>query len=370
MNSTQRLPDKLTPLPAARDAWLSGLVPVAPGELRPADALRCIAADMPAMPGHPRHDVASVDGWALRAHDLIGASAYSPVPLPARPAWVEAGDRMPDACDCVLDADAVDATGPIVQALAEAAPGQGLRRAGSDIAAGDRFVDAGQRILARHLLLARAAGQPTITVRRPRLRIVNLPGGAATAAFAADQARDAGAEVSVIEPSARDAAAIAAALDASSCDLIATVGGTGVGRGDATIAAIGQCGEIIAHGIALQPGRTSAVGLIAGKPVVALPGAPDQAFAAWWTLVVPALDRLSGRQSRPTLRLPLARKIASTVGITEIALLQRRDDAWLPLATGELPLRMIARADAGLAISAGSEGFAVGAAADAYMLRE
>ena len=69
------------------------------------------------------------------------------------------------------------------------------------------------------------------------------------------------------------------------------------------------------------------------------------------------------------MTLPLARKIASSVGIAEIALLAREGDAWLPLAIGDLPLQAIARADAWLAVPGGSEGFAAGTAVDAYMLR-
>ena len=134
--------------------------------------------------------------------------------------------------------------------------------------------------------------------------------------------------------------------------------------------ALAQRGEVIAHGIALQPGRTSAVGRIGKTPVVALPGAPDQAFAAWWTLALPVLDRLSGRRPRKTLSLPLARKIASSVGIAEIVLLERKDGAWMTLAAGELSLEAIARAEAWLAVPGGSEGFAAGAPVDAYMLRE
>ena len=127
---------------------------------------------------------------------------------------------------------------------------------------------------------------------------------------------------------------------------------------------------MFAHGIALQPGRTAAVGRIDATPVVVLPGAPDQAFAAWWTLVMPVLDRLSGRRPRKTLNLPLARKIASPVGIAEMVLLERKQGAWVTLAAGELSLDAIARAEAWLVVPGGSEGFAAGADVDAYMLRE
>ena len=158
--------------------------------------------------------------------------------------------------------------------------------------------------------------------------------------------------------------------NAEGCDLLLCIGGSGVGRTDATVAALAQRGEVLAHGIALQPGRSSAVGRIGKVPVVALPGAPDQAFAAWWTLALPALDRLSGRRPRKSLNLPLARKIASAVGIAEVVLLQRKQGSWITLAAGDLSLDAIARAEAWIVIAGGAEGFAAGAAVDGYMLRE
>ena len=144
----------------------------------------------------------------------------------------------------------------------------------------------------------------------------------------------------------------------------------GVGRSDGVIAALARRGEVIAHGIALQPGRTSAIGKVGQTPVIALPGAPDQALAAWWTLGVAALDRLAGRRPRRTVTLKLERKIASQVGIAEIVLLGRQRGAWMPLAAGDLALQIIARADAWLLVPGGSEGFAAGTPVDAYMLRE
>ena len=172
------------------------------------------------------------------------------------------------------------------------------------------------------------------------------------------------------EAAGRDAASIAAALVTEACDLLIAIGGSGVGRNDATVAALAQRGEIVAHGIALQPGRTAAVGRIGKIPVMALPGAPDQALAAWWTLALPALDRLSGRLPRTPLTLPLTRKVASLVGIAEVVLLERKDATWTPLAVGEMPLATIARADGWLAIPGGSEGHAAGTPVDAYLLRD
>jgi molybdopterin biosynthesis enzyme len=370
MTLPQRLPTSLTPLDVALEALLNAVEPVAPVELPPGEALRCIAADTQPLQAYPRCDLAAADGYAFCARDLVGASSYSPLPLSAPPVWVEAGDAMPETCDCVLDSGSVDLSGPLPQVLAEAIPGQGVRRAGSDIAAGSLVAEAGRRVLPRDLLMARAAGLARLNVRRPKLRIVNVPGGGVTADLIAESARAAGAETISFTAAGRDAGSIAAALDDGACDLLLIVGGSGVGRTDAAVTALAARGKILAHGMALEPGRTSAVGRLGKTPVVVLPGAPDQALAAWWTLALPAVDRLSGRRPRKTVNLPLARKIASGVGIAEIVLLERKQDMWITLAVGELSLEAIARAEAWLVVPGGSEGFAAGSLVDAYMLRD
>lgn len=367
---TQRLPPSLTSLDTARAALLRGLDPLAPLELPLTEAGGCIAAGAPLLPACPSRDIAAADGFALRANDLVGASAYSPLPLMTAPAWLEAGDAMPGGCDCVLDADAVEVSGPLVQVLAEGVPGQGVRRAGSDI--GDRTPSGreGHPVSAADLLIARVAGLDKLSVRRPRLRIVNVPGATATAHMIAGIAHAAGLDATTLTAGARDQASIAAAVDASCCDVLLTIGGSGVGRQDAAIAALAQRGDVLAHGIALQPGRTAAVARLGKVPAIALPGSPDHALAAWFALVLPLIDGLSARQPRRQVTLPLARKIASSVGIAEIALLAEEHKAWMPIAVGEWPLQAIARADAWLLISGSHEGFAAGAPVDAYLMRE
>ena len=325
---SSRQPLSLTPLDVALASLFRGLEPLTVIELPLREALDCVAAELPPLKAYPPHDIAVTDGWALRARDLVGASSYTPLALTNLPPWVEAGDRIPEGCDCVLDVDALDQTGPTIQVLAEAIPGQGIRRVGGEVADGFA-VPAGAALRPLDLVVARASGLKKVRVRRPRVRIVNIPaitGERTTAPLMEESAHASGAEVVSAEATSRDAASIAQALDARACDLLITIGGSGVGRTDATITALAQQGEAFAHGIAVQPGRTSAVGRIGDTPFLALPGAADQALGAWWALAVPVLDRLSGRQSQ-TPMLPLARKIASSVGIAEIALLARKDDA-------------------------------------------
>jgi molybdopterin molybdotransferase len=367
----QRLTASLIPLDEAIAGLLDGLEPVAPNERPIAETLGSVSAEMPLPHPFPTSDFAVTDGWAFCARDLVGASSYSPLPLAVPPVWVEAGDRMPGGSDCVVDSDLVELFGSMFQVSGEALPGQGIRRAGGDSGEGSLTIPGGRRLRALDLMLARAAGLKKLAVRCPRLHLIDVPaiaGHTVTARLIAESARMAGADVIYSQAGGRDAPAIAKAFDDERYDLIVTVGGTGVGRTDATVEALTMRGGLIAHGIALQPGRTTALGKADNIPVIALAGAPDQALAAWWTLVLPVLDRLSGHQQQAKT-LPLARKISSSVGIADIALLKKSDGAWMPLATGDLSLGHIMRADAWLAVPGSSEGFAAGTAVDGYMLR-
>ncbi|MBA3447723.1 MAG: molybdopterin-binding protein [Pseudaminobacter sp.] len=374
MSRTQPSTGALTSLESALAALLDGLAPVAPSLLPLDDALGRVAAEMPPLThALPACNIAMADGWAFRALDLAGASAYSPLPLMAAPAWVEAGQAMPEGCDCVLDAGLVECSGPMAQALAEAFPGQCVRRAGEDMGAGRPVAMAGKRIAAADLLVARAAGVDELAVRSPRLRVIDVAAPAKesfTSRFIVESAKASGATVGGIETVTRDATSIARALDNAACDLIVLIGGTGAGRTDATAEALGARGALIAHNIALQPGRTAATGRLGDTPVVALPGAPTQAFAAFLALVQPVLDRLSGRTARRSTVLPLTRKISSTVGLAEIVLLKQEQNGWTPLAVGDFSLDAMRSADAWLAIAGGSEGYAAGTPVGAIPLRD
>jgi molybdopterin biosynthesis enzyme len=364
----------LTTLEAAVAMLLDGLAPVAPGFLPLEEALGRVAAGMPPLARPlPAADKATMDGWAFRALDLVGASAYSPLPLANAPVWVETGNVMPEGCDCVIEAGLVDCDGPIVQAMGEAAPGQGMRRAGEDMEAGRPIIMAGQRLSAADLLVARSAGIREVAVRMPRLRLIDIAsphGNQTSAQFIAETAKLSGPAVAGIETVARDAASIAGVFDKGNCDLIVLIGGTGEGRADATGEALAAREALMAHNLALRPGRSTAIGRLGAMPIVALPGAPDQAFAAFLALVRPALDRLSGVSVRQRTTLPLARKISSTVGLAEMVLVKQDEDAWMPLAVGDFSLEAIRLAQGWLAIPGGSEGYAAGTPVAVWPLRD
>lgn len=370
---TQRLPASLTSLNTALRFLLDGLNPVEPRNVSLANSIGAVAAAMEPLQGpHPAFRVAVSDGWALRARDVVGASSYSPLTLASAPVWVEAGDRLPDHCDCVLDADMAEQFGSMFQVLAEVVPGHGIRRAGEDIGDGLSIITAGVPIKALDVLAVRAVGTDSLQIRSPRVRVIDIAandGGTASSQFILDFAKGIGAQVTGLQTRGRDAASISEAVGKSACDLLVMVGGTGLGRTDSAIEALMVSGASLIHGFALQPGRTAAVGKIGAMPVIAAPGAPDQALAVCLTLVQPVLDLLAGRAPRRKIVRPLARKISSSVGVTEIALLEGSDEAWMPIAIGQLSLEAMIRSDAWIAVPGDSEGYAAGTAVGAWPLR-
>ena len=364
-------PGALTSLEAARALLLNMLRPVDPVLTPHDEALGCICAEPLIVGVQPPHAIALRDGWAMRAEDLAGASSYAPVLLATQPIAVETGDALPPECDCVTDHHGLDLSGPMPQALIEALPGENVRRPGEDAAAGGVLFTPGHRLRVTDLACLEALGVRRLSVRRPNVLMIDTPardGARATSEFLQRALLAAGSRVTQRACADRSASAIQTSLETAKADLILLVGGTGLGASDHAIAALETCGVVHLQGVALEPGRTAAIATVAGTPVIAIPGLFEQALGAWLGLVAPALDRLTLRQPTAPLRLPLTQKIASRVGVAEVALLRRQGDAFAPLAIGELPLQSLCAATHAMIIGAGSEGHASGELVDAFPL--
>ena len=149
---------------------------------------------------------------------------------------------------------------------------------------GTTLLEAGRRLARLQIEVLAAAGVTAVRVRTPRLRLVRAgrSGDAfIDAAFAcvADAIGSMGGVAVTAEPDG-----LANALADAAVDAVVVVGGTGSGRNDATVHTLASVGEVHAHGIALLPGETTALGAVGSRPVLALPGRLDAALAAWHLL--------------------------------------------------------------------------------------
>ena len=245
---------------------------------------------------------------------------------------------------------------------AGAAPGEGVRRVGEDAAAGAVIREAGEAVRAIDVAAAEAAGIQRCAVREPRTRlIVAGPKPGPVPDLLQRHAVLAGAQAGYQPVSGRTRAS--AVVSDPPADLLLICGDRALAH-----EILARHGTVLAQALALRPGEGAACGRIGAAPVIIVPPRLDAALAVALLILRPCLDHLSGAAPRPAARGRLSRKIASGLGLTELVLLRETEAGFEPLASGDLPLPAMGRADHWLAVPPQSEGFAAGELVEAHRL--
>jgi len=372
----QQLPSRLAPL-AEVLARIDALArPVEPRVVEMAGAAgRVLAADVTVDQALPAAAIALRDGWPVRAELVADAGPYAPIPLIPPPVFVEVGAPLPPEADAVLPPDTVTMRAGAAEATASAVPGDGVIAALADAPPGHILRRAGERLRALDVAVLRAAGVPRVPLRAPRLAVItaNVFIDAIDDTVAPLIARGieaAGGAAEIVPGGADGCSRLENALQQTQhADAVVIVGGSGAGRHDASVRILARLGKVEVHGVGLSPGETAALGSLAGRPVLIVPGRLDAALAAWLVLGRHLLMRLTGRAAPdPATPVRLARKIASTVGVGEVVLVRRSSDGIEPSAVGCFPLRALAEADGWVLVPPEREGFPPGATLDMHAL--
>lgn len=368
-------------------AWIDGrAVRLPPVEVDAAVAAgRVLAAPVVAAADHPPAPRAGEDGYAVRAADTVGASTYNPLSLrpegaagplgPGAAALVAAGTSLPQGADAVLGFDAAQEAGGGVECIAPAAPGGGVEARGRQARAGAILAAAAQRLRAQDAAWLASLGVARVSaVGRPRIRIAvagaKREGGAAAPdahllLLAALVARD-GGELEPVPVASGLRDALRRALAPPAPDLVIVTGRTGAGPDDDAPGALAELGELAIHGVALRPGGSAALGTLAGITAALLPGDPLACLVVY--------ELIAGRLVRAAAGLApglphrrrdarLARKLVSTVGVTEVCQVRLAAGEAEPLGAHDFGgLATAARADGFVVVPAPLEGYPAGEA--------
>ena len=107
-------------------------------------------------------------------------------------------------------------------------------------------------------------------------------------------------------------------------DIVLLSGGTSKGAGDVSYRVVAELTDpgIVAHGVALKPGKPICLAATRGRPVVVLPGFPTSAIFTFHEFVAPVLAAMAGRthDERATVQARLAVRVNSEIGRTEYLL--------------------------------------------------
>jgi molybdopterin molybdotransferase len=350
---------RLTPLDVIVKLVQSRVVPVAPRRAGLAEAWGAVLAQDVQPPQCPPRPIALRDGFAVASAEIADAGPYAPMPLGLTACRIDAGGALPSGTDAVAPLDAIALRGSHAEAIAAVAPGEGVLAVGGDAAPATALRRAGERLRGVDLAVIAAAGIAELTVRAPRL-VLARASGARTAMLDAAQvtlsrcATSAGCVV-------RSASSLAQALADNQCDAVIGIGGTGSGRRDDAVRELARCGQVEVHGMAIAPGETAALGFLGERPALLVPGRLDAALAVWLLVGRYLAAKLAaGCVDEEAMPARLRRKVASTIGLTEVIAVSCTGGMAEPLGSGYLSLTAIARSDGFFVVPAESEGFAAG----------
>ncbi|HWJ08816.1 MAG TPA: gephyrin-like molybdotransferase Glp [Nocardioides sp.] len=275
----------------------------------------------------PSFDNSGMDGYAVRAAEVAGATPDEPVRLPVAgdvPAGapvselapgttvrIMTGAPVPRGADAVVEVEVTDGgTGTVTINEARAA-GSFVRPAGSDVAVGDEVLAPGAVLGAAQLGVLAALGTRHVVVRRrPRVLVVStgselaeepLPGSGqirdANGVLLAAAVEDAGG-VAVRKLWVEDdvptfLALLDGELASGEIDLVLTSGGVSAGAYEVVKDGLGPRGVEFVK-VAMQPGMPQGSGVVSGVPVACLPGNPVSALTSYEVFVRPALRAAFG----------------------------------------------------------------------------
>ncbi|MBI5566392.1 MAG: molybdopterin molybdotransferase MoeA [Chloroflexi bacterium] len=401
----------------AQRAILATIQPLETESVELLNALgRVLAADVRSDVDLPPFDNSSMDGYALQARDVIGATPDRSVRLPVvadipagHPSPIEltagtaaritTGAVLPRGADAVVPVEDTDDDARGAHPLPDSIgvrravkSGDFVRYAGDDVRRGERVLAASTLIRPAEIALLAAVGQARVPVyRQPHVALLatgdelvepnQAPGPGqirnvnayATAALVAQY----GGVPLPLGIAADRFDAVTAKLESAieqGADLIVASAGVSVGAYDLVKDAVAAHGAIDLWRVRMRPGKPLAFGNYRGVPFFGLPGNPVSAMLTFEQFVRPVLRVMAGlaQWHKPTIEVIVQEAIDSDGRETYArAWVERVDGHWqarLSGGQGSNMLSSLVRANALVIVPDGVRRLDAGSAARAQML--
>jgi molybdopterin molybdotransferase len=378
-----------------------------------------LAQDIRAANDLPPFDNSSMDGFAVRAADLQGATAASPrrlrvvadIPAGSQPtvslasgeaARIMTGAPTPPGADAVVPVEETDfnnrdAGTPApneVQIFKSAKPGANIRPRGMDLRAGFVVLQKGRPLKPQDLGLLAMLGFAQVPVyRKPRVALFSSGDELLDVAAPLEEGKirdsnsytlaalteEAGADVIRLGVAKDNHDSVKALLESAvelQVDLILSSAGVSVGAFDFVKQVIETNGKMDFWRVNMRPGKPVAFGEYKNIPFLGLPGNPVSAFVGFEVFVRAVLQRLGGSLDggRQTVRVRCAEQVDSD-GRESYLRAQVREDAERGILVAHLTghqgsgnLHSLVQANALLIIPAGVKCVPAGQEVNAWLL--
>ena len=299
----------------------------------------------------PPFDKALKDGFAVLSSDSFGASEESPNTLEVidfleagsttdkkvekgKCIEISTGAAMPEGAEAVVMVEYAEKFDDKVNLLTTATPSQDVAKKGSDIEEGNLILKKGDFLNPGKIGVLLSQGFETIEVyKKPTVgilssgneitlqgeeleygKIYDVNGG-----MIKSDAISCGADAKFLGVMRDDYGEVKQKITESlkEVDILFCSGGTSAGLGDVLKHVLDELGEVHIHGISVQPGQPTIVGVIDEKIVIGLPGNPVSALMIFNAFVAEPLSRLAGIDDDfelKTVKGVMTRRIHSQVG--------------------------------------------------------
>ncbi len=307
-----------------------------------------------------------MDGYAVRHTDLAGASAKSPITLPAagllpagragvnslrpgRTVRIMTGAPVPDGADAVVPVEKVAVHNGEVRFTQAPRPHSHIRQEGENFRKGERLLAAHTLLRSQEVGLCITAGVPRLTVAK-RVRVAVLSTGSELVPPATRLRRgevfDSNRPMILAQVEATGAVAVdLGTIDdrvhkleerlraaRRQADFLITLGGVSAGDFDIVKLFLKSHRDVRLVQVAMRPARPQAFGRLGRLFWYALPGNPVSAWVAFDQLVRPLILRSQGHQNvvRRMRRGVCTSRVNSVRGLVDFvrARALRSGDGW------------------------------------------
>ena len=299
----------------------------------------------------PPFDKALKDGFAILSEDSYGASEESPNTLDVidfleagsitdkkvekgKCIEISTGAAIPEGANAVVMVEYCEKFDDKVNLFTTATPSQDIAKKGSDIEEGKLILKKGDILTPGKIGVLLSQGFKTIEVyKKPTVGIISsgneitmqgqdLPFGKiydVNGNMIKNDAVSCGADAKFLGVVRDNYDQVKEQIQESleDVDILLCSGGTSAGLGDVIKHVLDELGEVYIHGISVQPGKPTIVGLINEKLVIGLPGNPVSALMIFNAFVASPLSDVAGIKKefeQKVINGVMTRRIHSPVG--------------------------------------------------------
>ncbi|MDY0322469.1 MAG: molybdopterin molybdotransferase MoeA [Candidatus Carbobacillus sp.] len=369
-----------------------------------------LAEDITVKEDLPAFSRSTVDGYALRAHETVGASDALPAffdiafsvamgKVPKRPlnpgeaAEIPTGGMVPEGADAVVMLEHVEVLGNVLNVFRQVAPGENIIQKGEDYAIGSVALRKGTLLGPAQLALLAGLGENMVPIyQKPKLAILStgdeiVP--VTTRPLPLGKVRDMngyslsalfkswGAEVTYAGIIADDFSSYLQKAQTllETHDGLVLSGASSVGQRDWSFEVLKSLPDstVLFHGLAIRPGKPTMLGISKSKPILGLPGHPASAMVIAHIIGRELFYSMSGHSFCSPIRVyaRITRNIASQSGRTDYVRVRLIDEdgvLWAEPRLGKSGLiYTLAESDGLLRIPEEKEGFLRGEQAEVIL---